>query len=373
MKIRTMRSTPLVCLAVLGGCEAQLPSGRPVALPTRKAQALLAYLALVPGQAHPRERLVALLWGDADDQHARQSLRQALAAIRQAAPVLAQEGLVVEADTIEIVDGAVEVDARLFEALAQASTPDALERAAALYRGDVLEGLAVREPGFDEWLAGERRRLREVVVGVFARLTAQQMEARRLPQALETAQRLLRMDPLQEATHRTLMRLYLLLGHRGAALRQYRACADILRQEFRSRPDAETERVHREILDAGQAPGPPRILVVEDEATTRTLLEGFLAPAGYEVTLSADGADALLQLSRTSFDLVIADIRMPLLDGLKLLEIMRAKDLGTPVIVVTGRREGEAQALRMGAVDYVVKPIRRDVLLERVRKALRTP
>src|SRR5437867_71281 len=58
-------------LTVLGGFQAQLPSGRVLSLPSRKARALLAYLALTPGQAHPRDKLAALLWGDSTDERPR--------------------------------------------------------------------------------------------------------------------------------------------------------------------------------------------------------------------------------------------------------------------------------------------------------------
>ena len=366
-------SRPVVSLALLGGYQARLGVGSAVTLPTKKAQALLAYLALHQGQPQSRDKLAALLWGEADDLHARQSLRQAVAAIRQALPDLAEESLVFDGDAIEVARGAVEVDARVFEELATDPTTAALEKATALYRGDLLEGFGVREAGFDEWLAAERLRLRELAIDVLGRLVAHQIEARRTEQALHHAVRLLAMDPLQEATHRTVMSLYARLGRRGAAARQYQACAEMLRREFKSRPEAETERLYQEIVKGEDARARPRILVVEDEATTRTLLEGLLTPAGYDVAVAADGADALLQLSRTLFDLVIADIRMPLLDGLKLIEIMKSKRLDTPVIFVTAKKESEARALRLGAADYIVKPIQKDALLQRVRKALRAP
>ena len=71
-------------VGLLGGFQVRLDSGAAITLPTRKAQALLAYLALPPGQAHPRDKLAALLWGGMRDESARTSLRQAFFAIRKA-------------------------------------------------------------------------------------------------------------------------------------------------------------------------------------------------------------------------------------------------------------------------------------------------
>src|SRR5438105_6971625 len=71
-------------LTLLGGFHARLQPGSAIALPTRKSQALLAYLALPLGRAHPRDKLAALLWGGIRDDSARASLRQALFAIRRA-------------------------------------------------------------------------------------------------------------------------------------------------------------------------------------------------------------------------------------------------------------------------------------------------
>ena len=71
-------------LTLLGGFEARSASGAPLVLRQKKAQLLLAYLALHPGEAQARERLAALLWSDRGDEQARSSLRQALTALRKA-------------------------------------------------------------------------------------------------------------------------------------------------------------------------------------------------------------------------------------------------------------------------------------------------
>jgi DNA-binding SARP family transcriptional activator len=78
--------TARVTLNLLGGFQARIETGLTLALPTRKAQALLAYLALPAGRTHPRDKLATLLWGDSSDGAARTSLRQVLFALRRALP-----------------------------------------------------------------------------------------------------------------------------------------------------------------------------------------------------------------------------------------------------------------------------------------------
>src|SRR3989442_11384454 len=147
-------------LALLGGFQARLEAGAALVLPTRKSQALLAYLALPSGQSHPRDKLAALLWGGIREESARASLRQALFSLRralggEASAVLRQEG-----DLVALSPAAVEVDVADFERAVATGSAESLARAAELYRGDLLAGLGVDETPFEEWLLGGRGRLR---------------------------------------------------------------------------------------------------------------------------------------------------------------------------------------------------------------------
>jgi CheY-like chemotaxis protein len=118
----------------------------------------------------------------------------------------------------------------------------------------------------------------------------------------------------------------------------------------------------------------PRILIVDDDPDSRALVERTLDSGGYDVTLAQDGASALVALGGKSFDLVIADLAMPMLDGFSLLQVMASQGIQVPVIFLTGSGlpEDEARGLSLGAVDYIRKPARRDVLLARVARALDT-
>jgi DNA-binding SARP family transcriptional activator/KaiC/GvpD/RAD55 family RecA-like ATPase len=235
-------------LAIFGGFQARLESGKTLALTMKKAQALLAYLALPPGQAHPRDKLAALLWGGMRKEQARASVRQAVFAIRRALGTADCRALVLDGENLTLDPTAVEVDAAVFERLAGAGTPADLEKAMTLYRGDLLAGLAVDEPPFEEWLLSERERLHELALDALAKLLAHQRKAGDAEAAVQSALRLLALDPLQESVHRALMRLYAEQGRRGAALRQYQHCVTVLQRELGVEPEAGTKRLYQEIL-----------------------------------------------------------------------------------------------------------------------------
>ncbi len=234
-------------LILFGGFQARQTAGPALTLP-RKAQALLAYLALTPRQTHPRKKLATLLWGDSGEEQADQSLRQALAGIRKSLARVKPEVLRIEGGAVTLNLTAVNVDVWVFERLIAEGTPDAFKQATELYRGNFLAGLDVKEESFEEWLLAERERLRELAQQALAKLLAHQIRAGAAKQAIQTAVQLLVLDPLQEAVHRTLMRLYAAEGRRAAALRQYQTCVAVLKRELGVEPEAETKQLYQQIL-----------------------------------------------------------------------------------------------------------------------------
>lgn len=114
------------------------------------------------------------------------------------------------------------------------------------------------------------------------------------------------------------------------------------------------------------------ILVVEDDHDSRRLVTRFLENNGYTVTPAEDGVSALLQLGKDTFDLIISDVNMPNLNGFKLLEMKGQKGIGTPVLFLTSRSDPEDmnKGLELGAVDYITKPTKKDILLTKVKAVL---
>src|SRR6516164_9555546 len=122
-----------VNLALLGGLRLQTDSGEPIPLSTRKAGALLTYLALHQGRAQARPKLAALLWGDHGEEQARDSLRQALSLLRKAPSGLDPDALIAHEDTISFEPTALTTDAIVFGDLAAQPGAEHLEQAVALY------------------------------------------------------------------------------------------------------------------------------------------------------------------------------------------------------------------------------------------------
>jgi len=231
---------------VLEGFEARFPSGEALPLKGRKTQALLACLALAPGRRQPRDTLAALLWSERGQPQARSSLRQSLTELRKALGETRDTLLIAGRDGFALDDDAIEVDALEFEQLIDDGSPTALEQAAALYRGDLLDGIEAHDPCFESWLRDERQRLRERACEALSRLLGHQ-EAEEPDRAIATARRLLAIDPLHEATHRALMRLYAKKGERSLALKQYQSCCNTLAAELGLAPEPETEKIAERI------------------------------------------------------------------------------------------------------------------------------
>src|SRR5215470_58019 len=143
-------------------------AGAVVPIPARKVRALLAFLAIHPTRAYPRDRLAALLWPDVGEAQARQSLRQALAGLRRA--LTGARVLVIDADTVAVDPLRLDVDVTRFERLLTAGSQPKLEQALALYEGDLLAGFGARSHAFEDWLFTERERFRELARQGLAKL-----------------------------------------------------------------------------------------------------------------------------------------------------------------------------------------------------------
>src|SRR3954449_3991774 len=286
-------------LELLGDLLIRSAEGSLVTIGAKKSQALLAYLAIKPGQHVSREKLAGLLWSSTGPDQARQSLRQTLSSVRKDLSSIApdQKLLIEESDLLSL-DRSVSCDVAEMESLVAAGTEEALKNAIDLYRGDFLDGFTINEERFDQFVTGERDRLHRVALRAHAQLVELQSKRGALDEAIGTAQRSLRLDVLQEPMHRTLMRLYLQSGDVVEALQQYESCAKVLKRELRIEPDAETKALQREILqlraqrgeEAKRADGRKTVLVVEDNVLSRELMNAVLKSAGYSVVLAKDGA-----------------------------------------------------------------------------------
>jgi TolB-like protein/DNA-binding SARP family transcriptional activator/Tfp pilus assembly protein PilF len=282
---------------MLGEFSACDEAGRLVAITSKKNRALVAVLALSPRLSASRDRLANLLWGDRDDEHARSSLRQSLAILRK--ELGEAEALVISDETISLVAERTEVDAFEFLQLAKASDPVSLQRAAELYQGDLLTGLTILDPGFDDWLCRERQRLRELIEEVLTRLLTMSLAAGGQACAAATAQRLLAFDPLCEAACRALMQIHAGQAQTTQALKLYETLRDRLDRELAVTPEPETVQLYELIRQRRAAMNPTvaGALQVDIMATSQPL-----APASDALPLPSKPSIAVLPFQNLSDD-----------------------------------------------------------------------
>ncbi|MCB8928683.1 MAG: tetratricopeptide repeat protein [Ardenticatenaceae bacterium] len=244
--------------------------GTPLTFRSAKIRALLAYLAVNPGQPQRREFLATLLWGDAPDKQARSSLRVALNRLQQTlAPVL-EADLMGERPLLEVTRQTVQlnlspawcsVDTAVFqEKLNQCRTWSPadwwrlaaciphLETAVHLYHEDFLAGLHLDDsPEFEAWQLTLMERYYQQYVMALDALARHYLVLGYYDKALAYARRLLASEPWRELPHRLIMQTLAEMGQPEMALQQFRQCRRILAQELDAEPDEATVALAKQI------------------------------------------------------------------------------------------------------------------------------
>ncbi|MEJ5328579.1 MAG: response regulator [Desulfobaccales bacterium] len=116
-----------------------------------------------------------------------------------------------------------------------------------------------------------------------------------------------------------------------------------------------------------------RILVVDDEPNMLRLLKTILTDrTGYEVDTTNNPLEVSRMLQEKAYDLVISDLKMPLVDGIELIDIIRKLDAQLPIVIITayGTLETAEEAVQKGAYDFITKPFRKEAILITVKRAL---
>jgi DNA-binding SARP family transcriptional activator len=246
---RASRSGTKVAVRLFGAPVIER-DGKPVPVDTRKAIALLAYLAFMSRPA-ARDELTALLWPDSDHVRGRAALRRTMSALSTA---LGGSGLRTDGDSVSLDRDQLWLDLDEFQDLAAKGDAKSLTRAVDLARGDLLAGFGLRDSeAFDDWQRGAEEQMRREVGSVLERL-AEALAPTDVDAAISYARRWLALDPLQEAAHRSLMRLHAQKGDRAAAIRQYRDCVALLERELGVGPDEATTELY-EATHSGSSPG----------------------------------------------------------------------------------------------------------------------
>ncbi len=238
-----MPDRPLT-LTLFGGFKLQSASmGAEIGL-GKKAQGLLAYLAQAKGHAANREKLAALLWDDRGEQQARQSLRQAISAVRKALGEIGeQEGseiLKSEGEGLSLEPAFFEIDSETFSRLADQPDTGKLAEALTLFTGELLQDIGSVSDAFDTWLMNERRHLNELAARTMDTLATQDTDWAASSDAKDVAERLATLDPFCEPATRVMIANALLNGQTATATRMFREFKDLLATELETEPEAET-------------------------------------------------------------------------------------------------------------------------------------
>jgi WD40 repeat protein/serine/threonine protein kinase/DNA-binding SARP family transcriptional activator len=245
--------------------------GKPIEIPSRPAQSLLAYLVLNSGTAQRREKLAGMFWPDAAEANARSNLRHALWRIRKVLGTNPQTGQdYLNADDLTITFETHDecwIDTTILEQKSgESGSTDALMEVLSMYRGELLPGF------YDEWVVLERERLQAIFERKMQTLLERLLEARRWPETLEWGERWIAQGHTPEPAYRALMMAHSGLGDRSSMVAVYHRCVDALRQELGVEPSEQTRELYERLFKgdippltpsaglSGQAIGPYRVV-----------------------------------------------------------------------------------------------------------------
>jgi ATP/maltotriose-dependent transcriptional regulator MalT/DNA-binding SARP family transcriptional activator len=239
-------SQPYLRICALGDARVEM-DGQAAQWPVMQCRDLFFCLLQHPSGLR-KEKLGEIFWPDHTPDKLDGAFRSTLYRLRRA---LFRQVVLFEDDRYRFNrSSGYWYDAEAFEQLLDEATPpvppdrlvELIEEALTHYRGDYLQGV------YADWPVLERERLRSRYLVGLDTLAGLYAKGRDLRRAVELYQRLLSLDPYRESAHRDVMRCYQRLGDRAAAIRQYQACAEILREDLGLSPTRETEEVYLGII-----------------------------------------------------------------------------------------------------------------------------
>jgi DNA-binding SARP family transcriptional activator len=219
---------------------------RPIGISSRKARALLAYLAMSPGEDVDRELLADLLWGDSADGDARHNLRQCIVTLRKILDTVHLPLLLVKRNSLALKADATSVDALGFAVAAHAGDTTV---ALALHRGEFLANLNLDSEAFKDWVRMERNRFATLAASVFERAATERDAARDGKNAIAAAQHLIAVDPLREDWQRLLLQFYARYTGRNRAIVHARQLFTLLKRDLDVEPEPATLALFESIRD----------------------------------------------------------------------------------------------------------------------------
>jgi predicted ATPase/DNA-binding SARP family transcriptional activator len=345
---------PGLTIRLLGTPEVLLNGDLMTDFISDKARALFYYLAAT-GEAHTRQSLATLCWGDMAEAQSLKNLRQALYSLQKLLP----DALDVNRQTVRLIlSPSLSVDVLTVRSLLAEKTIEALRQATALYQGELLAGFSVADaPDFELWLTNEREILYQQVQAALHRLVDHALNGGESAVAIDTLHQLVALEPWAEAEQRRLIDLLARRGDYTAALRQYERLQDVLMEELGVEPAPETvalaERVRRaRLLPRNGLPIPTALLIGRSAelAHLRRLFTSTNGHPGRLTTISGPGG-----IGKTRLALAIAhEHRHTFLDGVWWIPLASLPSLDDAVTAIAdaigldlqGQARAQTQVIR---------------------------
>jgi DNA-binding SARP family transcriptional activator/TolB-like protein len=216
--------------------------------PRPRPLALVAILAVAGANGVSRDRVLSVLWPDADEDRARQRLSQTIYTLRRDLGV----DVVLTTPTLRLDASVISTDVADFRAAVAAKN---WTEAEALYAGPFLDGFYLAEaPEFERWAESERSSLATDAIRAIETLAKASVGAGRYEEAAEHWRRLTRLDPVNSRIAASYMETLAALGDRAGALTHGRAHMELLRSEFDAKPDRQLEALMTRLRESGGAP-----------------------------------------------------------------------------------------------------------------------
>ena len=216
-----------------------------VLLSSKKVMGLLAYLAMRVGKPVSRSHLAGLLWSEVPEDQARNNLRQALSQLRKAFRDAGVDPIEASSQDITLSKGNIVVPAADIS-----RDPDAVELVEVATGPGFLEGLSTRASEFDNWIVTERQSLEARMARALTQRSERLRQEGRNADAIEALSACLRLDPLNEKSHRALMELLAANARHEAALEQFDTCRLLLHEALGVEPSPETRELATSIRNA---------------------------------------------------------------------------------------------------------------------------
>ena len=235
-------------LQLLGEFGLHDNSGTRILISSKKARALIAYLVTRSDYSASRIDLARVLWERHDDSQALTNLRQTLSVLNQQLSKPCPDWLLKGSGTIALNPDYFDIDIEKVQPSPR-SELSLLETMVSHFRGSFLQGLSFHENGLYDWLCQQRERFERLNIESRKYLLQKQLAERRHLDAINNAEQLVLLDPVDEEIHCQLMRAYSVSGQRHRVMRQYQKCCQLLEQHQLGKPQPSTDLLFQSLYD----------------------------------------------------------------------------------------------------------------------------